>query len=271
VTDVVNDVGITQGAADKVWLSAARTLTSLGTLVADIWAAATRTLTSGANIVLAKGVGVTGFNDLSAGQVNAEADTALADVGLTSTVTGRIDVAVSTRLATSGYTAPPAAATVATAVRTELATELARLDVAVSTRLASAGYTAPDNTGIGVAAAAAASAANDAAALILRLTALRAANLDNLDAAITTRAAAGDAMTLTAGERGDVADKLLGRNIAGGSDGGRTVQDALRPLRNRTRINGGTLFVYAEDDTTVIWSGPVTTAPGDPIVEINPA
>jgi hypothetical protein len=46
---------------------------------ADVWAVATRILTAGTNIVLAKGTGVTGFNDLSAAQVNAEADTALAD------------------------------------------------------------------------------------------------------------------------------------------------------------------------------------------------
>lgn len=44
-----------------------------------VWAAATRLLTAGTNIVLAKGVGVTGFNDLSAAQVNAEVDTALTD------------------------------------------------------------------------------------------------------------------------------------------------------------------------------------------------
>lgn len=42
-------------------------------------------------------------------QVNTEADAALADVGLTTTITGRIDAAVSTRLATAGYTAPPSA------------------------------------------------------------------------------------------------------------------------------------------------------------------
>lgn len=47
-------VDITQTAADKAWGTAARTLTA------------------GTNIVLAKGVGVTGFNDLSAAQVNAE-------------------------------------------------------------------------------------------------------------------------------------------------------------------------------------------------------
>lgn len=37
-----------------------------------VWSTATRLLTAGTNIVLAKGVGVTGFNDLSAAQVNAE-------------------------------------------------------------------------------------------------------------------------------------------------------------------------------------------------------
>jgi hypothetical protein len=44
-----------------------------------VWSTASRLLTAGTNIVLAKGVGVTGFNDLSSAQVNTEADTALAD------------------------------------------------------------------------------------------------------------------------------------------------------------------------------------------------
>jgi hypothetical protein len=44
--------------------------------------------------------------------------------------------------------AADAAAEIAAAVRTELTTELGRVDVAVSTRLATAGYTAPDNAGI---------------------------------------------------------------------------------------------------------------------------
>lgn len=42
----------------------------------------------------------------------------------------------------------PSAAANATAVRAELATELARVDVAVSSRLATTGYTAPYNAGI---------------------------------------------------------------------------------------------------------------------------
>jgi len=44
---------------------------------ADVWSVGTRLLTAGTNIVLSKGVGVTGFNDLSASQVNAEVVDAL--------------------------------------------------------------------------------------------------------------------------------------------------------------------------------------------------
>jgi hypothetical protein len=49
---------------------------------------------------------VSSRSTLTAAQVNAEADTALSDVGLTTTITGRIDQAISTRLAGSAYTAP---------------------------------------------------------------------------------------------------------------------------------------------------------------------
>ena len=110
----------------------------------------------------------------------------------------------------------PTAAQNASAVRTELTTELGRLDVAVSTRLATAGYTTPP----------------------------------------------------TAAEN---ADKVLGRNLAGGSDGGRTVQDALRASRNKTAISGSTLTVYAEDDTTPAWEATVTTAERDALSGIDPA
>jgi hypothetical protein len=62
----------------RVWASAARTLTSYGTLVADVaaavWGFGVRVLTAGTNIVLAKGVGVTGFNDPTAAAVREEMD-----------------------------------------------------------------------------------------------------------------------------------------------------------------------------------------------------
>ena len=88
---------------------------------------------------------VSSRSTLTAAQVNAEADTALSDVGLTTTITGRIDQAISTRLAAADYTAPSAAPTV-TAIRQEMdsnSTKLSNLDATVSSRLASSGYTAP--------------------------------------------------------------------------------------------------------------------------------
>lgn len=106
-------------------------ITTIGASAAGVatavWGAATRLLTAGTNIVLAKGVGVTGFNDLSAAQVNTEADTALSDVGLTTTITERIDAAVSTR-------ATPA----------QVATELGTYDGPTNAELTTALGTADD-------------------------------------------------------------------------------------------------------------------------------
>ena len=57
--------------ATAVWAAGTRSLTTFGTVVADVatavWAAGTRILTAGTNIVLAKGTGITGFNDIAAG------------------------------------------------------------------------------------------------------------------------------------------------------------------------------------------------------------
>ena len=101
-------IGASELAADAV--------TEIAT---GVWAATTRLLTAGTNIVLAKGTGVTGFNDLSAAQVNTEADTALADVGVTPTVTGRIDAAISTRLAGGSYVSPDNAGIAAVKAKTD--------------------------------------------------------------------------------------------------------------------------------------------------------
>lgn len=103
-----------------------------------------------------------------------------------------------------------------------------------------------------------------------------------------TAAQAGDAMTLTAAydaaktaatqtsvddvpTKEQNADALLGRNIAGGSDGGRDVTSALRATRNRVVIDGSTITVYAEDDTTPAWTGTVTRVELDALQEINPS
>jgi hypothetical protein len=60
-----NAAAFAQAAADKVWDTAARTLTSFGTLAADVWGYATRV--------------ITGLSTAAKAEVNAEADTALAD------------------------------------------------------------------------------------------------------------------------------------------------------------------------------------------------
>ena len=93
-------------------------------------------------------------------QVPAAVQTGMTAQGYTTTRSSKldnIDVATSTRLASASYTTPPSAATNATAVRTELTTELSRIDATVSSRNA----IAPDNAGI----ASAVSAAKLAAAL----------------------------------------------------------------------------------------------------------
>jgi hypothetical protein len=75
-----------------------------------------------------------------------------------------------------------------------------------------------------------------------------------------------DAPTATAN-----ADALLGRNIAGGSNGGRTVKDALRVSRNKVVVSATTITVYAEDDTTIAWTGTLTTdAAAIPITAVAP-
>jgi len=59
--------------------------------------------------------------------------------------------------------------------------------------------------------------------------------------------------------RSEIADDFLRRDLSGGGFGGRTVQDALRPLRNRVDLEGSTMTVYTEDDVTSAWTASVTT------------
>lgn len=70
----------------------------------------------------------------------------------------------------------------------------------------------------------------------------------------------------------DIADTLLGRNIAGGSSSSRIVTDALRILRNKWTISGTTLTVFQEDDTTQAWKASVSSSTGaDNVTQVDPA
>jgi hypothetical protein len=149
---------------------------------------------------------------------------------------------------------------------------LANLDAPVSSRSIYAGADTPGTT-----------------TLVGRLTALRAANLDNLalappttlqiSAAVADQPLAGHTLAgtigaaLNAGSPAAIADQMLQRNLAGGLNGGRTVRDALRIHRNKVVIDpaAGTITVYAEDDSTVAWSGTLTTdATAAPITGVDP-
>jgi hypothetical protein len=162
------------GKLDSIPTDAAPSAASVATAV---WSASTKEITGGTVTTLTNSPDVPTEAEI-ASQVRTELSVEL----------GRIDAAISSRLAPSGTLATvttltnapsvpsaaaiadevrvelatelarldapvsgataPSAATVATAVRSELATELARVDQAVSTRLAGSAYTAPANSDV---------------------------------------------------------------------------------------------------------------------------
>jgi hypothetical protein len=102
----------------------------------------------------------------------ANVQTALTSQGLTTTRAGKLDnldAAISTRLASSGYTAPDNTGIAAIKAKTDNLPSDPASNTQVNTRLASSGYTAPDNTSIA---------------------AIKAKTDANLDAAVSTRLAA---------------------------------------------------------------------------------
>ncbi len=112
-----------------------------------VWGAATRSITGGTVDTLTNAPSVPTPAQI-ASQVRTELSVEL----------GRVDAAVSSRLAPNGTLATvttltnapsvPTPSEIASQVRAELATELARVDAAVSTRLAGSAYTAPANSDI---------------------------------------------------------------------------------------------------------------------------
>ena len=132
LVDNVNATISSRATDAGVWAVGTRTLTAGTNIVlakgtgitgfndisaTDVWAAGTRTLSSGANIVLAKGTGITGFNDITAQSVwdvQTSAITAVNSIGVQ--LKTNIDVATSTRMATFTYTTPPTVAQIADGV-----------------------------------------------------------------------------------------------------------------------------------------------------------
>lgn len=73
----------------------------------------------------------------------------------------------------------------------------------------------------------------------------------------------------------EIADAVLLRKLDRSGTGTdatdeRTVVNALRGLRNKVSISGGTATVTKEDDTTTAWTATVATTAGNPISSIDP-
>lgn len=73
----VEQVLLVSGFGDDAILPSTFSPEARTQMASDVWANATRTLTAGTNIVLAKGTGVTGFNDIAAGAAMTLANGAL--------------------------------------------------------------------------------------------------------------------------------------------------------------------------------------------------
>jgi hypothetical protein len=174
VAAIRSDLERNGGKLDSIPTDAAP---SAATVASAVWSASTKEITGGTVTTLTNSPDVPTESEIAA-QVRTELSVEL----------GRIDAAISSRLAPSGTLATvttltnaptvptaaaiadevrvelatelanldapvsgataPSAATVATAVRSELSVELARVDQSVSTRLAGSAYTAPANSDV---------------------------------------------------------------------------------------------------------------------------
>ena len=204
----------------------------------------------------------------------------------------RIDVAVSS-VSGGGGGGGPSAATISTQVMTDLAGgggTSARASIAAAVGAPSAATIAT-----AVAAPSASTIAvtvetqllDNFAALVTPpsasaiATAVDAQLLDNFAAIVTPPTASAISTQVLAdlaagpgvAARGAIADSFLARAIQGAADGGRTVRDAFRFLRNRVSRNVGTglVTVMTEDDATPAWTTQTTSSTAAaPIINSDP-
>jgi hypothetical protein len=84
-----------------------------------------------------------------------------------------------------------------------------------------------------------------------------------------------DAASIATDAGAEIADAVLLRKLDRTGTGNdtaqeRTVVNALRAIRNKASISGGTLTVTKEDDVTTAWTAAVTTAAGNPLSGVDP-
>lgn len=112
------------------------------------------------------------------------------------------------------------------------------------------------------------------------------AQLTHTGAVVPTVTAVTNGVTVAAGgiisgahaaaELNTIADAVLDRNMATGTDSGtdttavRTPRQSLRSLRNKAAIAAGTLTVYKEDDVTASFTAAIATTAGNPVSSVDP-
>lgn len=91
-----------------------------------------------------------------------------------------------------------------------------------------------------------------------------------IDAAAIATDAIGSAEIAASGAT-EIADALLTRDMSAVTgEAARSPLNALRRIRNRVAVSGGTATVYKEDDSTSAWTAAVTTTAGNPVSEVDP-
>ena len=251
-TAVTNDVGITAAAVDLVWDEVLTGAThnvnnSSGKRLRQVEAAFVITAGTAqaggvASITLASGESATD-NIFSGDRVIIVGGTGVGEHGLITVYDGGTKVATMSQNwviqpdSTSEYDLTPADVDIETIENSHFATENLRVDYDGT------GYDKSNST-IGTVTAIATGGVIDGA--------------------------------LAAAELLNIADACLDRRLDLGTDTGgdspttRTWRDALRVLRNRADISGGTLTVYEEDDSTAAFTAAISTAAGNPIAQVNP-
>lgn len=267
---VTDDVGITQSAADKVWGTTVRTLTSFGTLVADIWTYSTRTLSTfstalavsvwdvlAASVAAANSIGlqiktnldaaISSRSTVTTAQVNAECDTAISDAALATAaaVAALNDLSV---------------ADVEAASETGAGAALATYDPPTDAEMLAA--IGPLATGAAVAAVQA-----DTDDIQTRLPTALVGGRMNSSVGAVANAAIGAAAFATG-----AFDAIFTRALSAveGSAPARCLAWAIAKLVNKVDVSGGTLSVKQTDDATEVFNQTVTTdAAADPITSLD--
>jgi hypothetical protein len=273
--DAIGASEFAQAAADKVWATAARTVT-----------AATNITSTGGTTVPQTGDSFARLGAPVGASISADVAAVKTQTGAIETDTQDIQTRLPAALVSGRMSSDAVAISGSTAAADAVEANIANLDVAVSSRLAAAGYTAPPTVAAmadgvwdeqlaghaavgsaGAALTAAGSAGDPWSTVLPSAYGPSTAGFiigNNIDVPVSTRPSAIQN-----------ADALLARDLGSGTNAGvlneRTVRSALRFLRNFWSIAAGVLTVRTEDDTTTAWTGAVTQTPGDPTSSIEPS